>query len=827
MSAFDGGSCDGHAVVVAGSMRSTGLGPILVPKLFPSTPDDHPMKGMRMSNSPNAPASPPYRLSAAGLACSRASAGTGAPKTARGSGLSRAPRLLAGMVVLCATAAVFMGAVSPAGAEPLPDGRVYEMVTPVENQNAEPYVQGSNLVGNSEHGVPTRLRFQAAAGGGAVAYPGGPSSGGNGNAGQGSGNEYLAARPAGGGWTQVDLQPPGLQTAVYEAFSSELSVGILDAGLGEAAPLLAEAPGGGYNVLYTSENAAQHYRALFTTTPPHRSPGEFMTYDGLGESQGELSYAGSSADLGHLLFEANDALTAGAVDGGAEENNLYDSVGGQLQLVNVLPDGSTEANAIFGAPRLTDAEGEEAADVPDFSHVVSADGSRIFWTDLNTGDLYVRENDTQPQSPLGGKGECTVPSDACTVLISEGGRFWTASADGSSVLFTEGGDLYEYDVNGGTTTDLAPSGEVEGVAGASENGEYVYFVAKSVLASGAAAGLPNLYLYHGGATTFIATLAPAYRHREYIGSSSYVEETGGDNRLAPFSGPGSGDFGDWQAGLGNRVDAVSADGHSLVFTSIASLTGYDNTYSFERYPGEIFISHATEVYVYEADTGKLTCVSCDPNGAPLPVTTDAQAAELHGVGGYLPVSFSNTYQPRVISEEGDRVFFNSTQPLVAQDTNGHEDAYEWERDGTGSCQQSGGCVYLLSGGTSTDYSYFLDASASGDDVFIETRAQLVPRDQNESFDVYDVRVGGARAPSPPVCLGTGCQGVPGSPPVFATPSSVTFNGVGNFPAPGTTVVKPKAKTKKSKRKHRKKVGKGRGKASGSAKRVSRRDRGGK
>jgi hypothetical protein len=686
-------------------------------------------------------------------------------------------------VSLCATITVLMGTITSAGAEPLPDGRVYELVTPLQNEDAEPYVQTSHLVGNSEHGIPTNLPFQAAAGGGAVAYPGSPSSGGNGSAGQGEGNEYLATRTAAGGWTQVDLQPPGLLTAVYEAFSSELTVGILDAGHGEVNPLLAEAPGGGYNVLYTRENATKRSRSLFTTTPPDRSPEEFKTYEGNGEAQGELSYAGSSADLGHLLFEANDALTAGAVDGGAEANNLYDSVAGTLYLVNVLPNGSSEANATFGAPRFTEEEGgEERHDMSDFSHVISADGSRIFWTDLNTGDLYMRENDTQPQSPLGGKGECTVPGDACTVLISEGGRFWTASADGSRVFYTKG-DLYEYAVTSGTTTDLAPGGEVEGVTGVSEDGEYVYFVGRAVLASGASKGQSNLYLRHDGVTTFIATLAAP---------NTFPEESGGDQGLQPFTVSGAGHFGDWQPDVGHRMAAVSANGRTITFTSTANPTGYDNSYSFER-RGEIVTLHATEVFVYEADTGRLSCVSCDPSGAPLPVTTEAQAAEMHGVGGYLPASFSDTYQPRVVSEEGGRVFFNSTQPLVSQDTNGRVDAYEWERDGMGSCQQGGGCVYLLSGGTSTDDSFFFDASANGDDAFIETRAQLVPEDQNkESFEVYDVRVGGVVALSPPVCSGTGCQGVPGSPPVFATPSSVTFNGVGNFPPAKKTAVKPKA-----------------------------------
>ena len=168
-----------------------------------------------------------------------------------------------------------------------------------------------------------------------------------------------------------------------------------------------------------------------------------------------------------------------------------------------------------------------------------------------------------------------------------------------------------------------------------------------------------------------------------------------------------------------------------------------------------------------------------------------------GFGAFLPVSWSSTYQPEWISEDGSRVFFDSVEPLVSQDTNGKPDVYEWERDGTGSCAEARGCVYLLSGGTSKSSSWLLGASASGDDAFIITRAQLTPEDQDEMYNVFDARVGGVQPVSPPACTGTGCQGIPATPPTFATPPSVTFSGVGNFSPPVETkaAVKPKAKAK--------------------------------
>ena len=218
------------------------------------------------------------------------------------------------------------------------------------------------------------------------------------------------------------------------------------------------------------------------------------------------------------------------------------------------------------------------------------------------------------------------------------------------------------------------------------------------------------------------------------------------------------------------------------------MTGYDN-------------QGLEEVYLYEAQSGKLMCVSCNPTGeAPVPtnaatVVEAEQAREGH-VGAQLPISVQATYQPRWISEDGSRVFFNSAQPLVPQATNGWLDVYEWERDGTGSCRQSQGCIYLLSSGSDPGNSYLLDASANGNDVFIITAAQLVAQDRNDLHNVYDVRVGGVRPGVAPACSGTGCQGVPPAPPIFATPASVTFDGVGNFP-PGGRESNQKQVTKKT------------------------------
>jgi hypothetical protein len=620
------------------------------------------------------------------------------------------------------------------GIQGLPDGRVYELVSPANDGGDEVYRQQA---GGEFANIETLLPFQAAADGNGIAYVGAPGTGGNEDAGYGGGNQYLARRSSDGTWSQSNISPPGFRSAIFQGFSSDLSVGFLDSleamasdapGFGEEAKF-----GGSYDVLYSTNTAdVGEYTPAFTVTPPDRSRLDFRSVNvpaqfpggtsGRDNEPRTLAYAGASADSTHVLFEANDALTPEAEGGTAsyyeEVDNLYETVDGSLRLVNILPDGSTKANATFGASGL------EAGESPDFSNVISENGSRIFWTDLNTGHIYMREDGTK------------------TVEVSAAGRYWTSTPNGSEVFYTNG-DLYEYDVESGQTTDLTPGVSIQGVIGASENSEYVYYVTDSL----------ELELWHDGVTTQIKALTS----RDGLGNVEDVD--------------------DWTPGLRNRTAEVSPDGHDVVFTSNEGLSS---------------IPH---IEVYDAENNQLYCASCGSGAST----------------GVLPSDFSNTYLKRWISHDGSRVFFDSKEALVPQDTNGKADAYEWEAPGAGSCHSGSGCIYLLSGGTSTDESYFVDASVNGDDAFIVTRAKLLPGDENELYDLYDARVDGLTPTVPPACTGTGCQGLPGAPPIFATPSSVTFEGVGNFAAPAPAVKakqtpkKKKARPKKSKRKtkHRK------------------------
>lgn len=634
------------------------------------------------------------------------------------------------MVAACVVLCGFVSAGS-AGAAKLPDGRVYERVSSMAAYGSEVYQPQveDGLQGDSQ-GTPTRFPFQSSADGDRVAYVGGPTTGGSELAGAGRGNEYLGSRLAGGGWTQTNISPAGVVLDLFQEFSSDLSVGFLDSAepLSSLAPGFGETPSGyrgNYDIPYeTSTSQVGEYTPLLTTKPPYRSMESFETapYPAFYsfEYSRSVAIAGASSDLHHLLFLANDALTGAsegrpAAEGGAggsfeTKSNLYEWVDGQLRLVNVLPDGTTHVNATFGSG-LTGGGG--GATNYKASHVISSDGSRIFWTDLATGHIYVRENGTT------------------TVEVSAAGKYQTAASDGS-VVFYANGDLYEYELEGAHTTDLTPGVPVEKVVGASEDGKYVYY-----LTTGG-----ELKLWHSGVTTTIASTPVANAE-------------------------------------------VTPDGHSVVYE-------------------DHFESASSQVHVYDAENGQLYCASCHGGGTQgFLVTTNA---------GYFSL-------PRWMSSDGGRVFFDSGEALVPQDTNGKLDVYEWERPGMGECGEAGGCVYLLSEATSTQGSYFAEASESGGDVFIVTRAKLVEADEDELFDLYDVRVNGEVPVVAPACTGTGCQGIPGAPPIFATPSSVTFEGVGNFAAPAKEV-KAKPKPKPKKKSKRKKKRKSKSKAGKSARRAS-------
>jgi hypothetical protein len=340
----------------------------------------------------------------------------------------------------------------------------------------------------------------------------------------------------------------------------------------------------------------------------------------------------------------------------------------------------------------------------------------------------------------------------------------TAVSDGehSCTETAQGQDLYSYDTGTGDLTDLTVDSNVgdekgaavQGVLGASDDGSYVYFAANGVLASGATAGncrigssegSCNLYVAHGGVVTFVASLTRS--------SSLWV--------------PGK--FGTGE----QRASRVAASGSSLLFPSRQNLTGYDSTCGSES---------CHELFRYNATGEELTCVSCNPTGLP-----PTRSAGFGTDRGFLHDSLSTPFLTRNLSADGNRAFFETEDALLPGDTNGVNDVYEWEAKGTGGCEsesQNGGCLALISSGTSPDPSYFADASANGDHAFFFTSQRLVPSDRDELVDIYDAGVGAGLASQneslPPPCSGIACQGAAAPAPGQPSAGSGSVSGPGNF-----------------------------------------------
>jgi hypothetical protein len=665
----------------------------------------------------------------------------------------------------------------------LPDCRAYEMVSPIAKN-------GGEIARAFNGGAPGAGFFQAALSGEKLAYTS-PTAFGDQPSSQ-SANQYIATRGA-QGWSSDGINPfltastipfafvsPFALHREYMAFSEDLSSGWFQND--NSVPLVPEGVVGFAN-LYRRDNESGSLEAITLN-----APSTYYEDGGFEDLALHLELKGASADDRQSVYQATGALTPDAA--AMDRLQVYTYAEGEVHLVSVLPDGTANPRESVVGTHVFDLGHPDYQDTVD--RAVSEDGSRIFWSGFSkpSGNprIYLRENPTQPQSALSG-GVCTEPDKACTIPVSESvspdesrSEFLTASTDGSKAVFMVHGvgqhSLYEFDVDTETSTLIADSvGGAEGaarVAGASEDLSYLYFISSEALAAGASAGKPNLYLDHEGTVSLIATLSPT------------------DATTALVRGPDPA-----ASSPLDRYSRVTPDGRHLVFMSSKSLTGYDNTDVAGASSISLNGDADFEVFLYDAEADRLTCVSCNPSGArPIGkpqvqpfATTDTEDTFAHPAGlrqfwtaAWIP-TWENEFHPsRVISEDGSRLFFNSFDALVPEDTNGDQDVYQWEEQGTGGCEKAEGCVSLISTGQSPEKSEFIDASADGDDVFIRTKSSIDPDDPG-LYDLYDARVGGGHPTplEPPPCIGDACQDIPAAPS-DPTPASAGFRGAGSPPA---------------------------------------------
>lgn len=328
-------------------------------------------------------------------------------------------------------------------------------------------------------------------------------------------------------------------------------------------------------------------------------------------------------------------------------------------------------------------------------------------------------------------------------------------------------DLYSYSIADGTTTRITDVGDAR-FSFVSKDGSRVYFLSTSEIGGEGIAGEQNLYLWSraDGSTKLIATAGPEDAYQ--LGLGRWTEA------VVPNSGQG-------ERGLGAVGIRESADGSTLLFTTTAQLSSFDNVEAAPEDCGQKFSSgdRCAEIYRYELASGNLTCVSCPP-GSPGPATG---AALLQG-GPLAPYAYNTV--PNVMAD-GKTVFFQSNEDLLPQDGNQYQDVYRW-KEGAG--------LALISTGQQPVESVIYGITPNGSDVSFVTSEPLVPEDENGgSHRIYDARVNGGFPPPEGTvtepCSGDACQGNPKAAPEAPGTPSASLNGGGN--------VHPKLRCPKGKR----------------------------
>jgi hypothetical protein len=695
----------------------------------------------------------------------------------------------------------------------LPDCRAYELVTPPNKASAQPDKnEGGNGFGELFVAKTLKNNF-AAADGNRLSFhardvlPG--SSGG--------GQFYVATRGP-GGWSEENMFPPtnfygykcaeeeGLESLGYSEDLSRAIIGIPGGGECGAEPELVRGEPRGALNLFVRDNTTGSYQLV-------NGPEEGV----VGFVPETPTLLGESSDFSRIVFAEEAKLTK---DAPAGVDDVYEWSAGHVRLATVLANGTSVVGSFVdvskdGSRVLFTAAGDLYARVNGAETVqldasqaggagggggfqsASHDGSVVFFTDDSSAGLTA---DTVPGSGTNlYRYDATAPAgqrltDLTPVSKAVAPAVNGLSNDGSVVFFTDdssaeltsdtksgsGTNLYSYDAGapaGQQLTDLTPAAEaeVQGALGVSEDGSTVYFKAAGVLTSQpnqhgepAHSGQPNVYI-------------------------SRAETPHGPRRPLTFIA----DVPGVQAPSDGRL-RVSRNGAFFAFESISKLTPYDNVNPSTGMA-------AAELYLYDSANNSLACASCNPSGEP--PTAGGPGSGGKGEEG-LVLEEGGGRAPRQLSENG-QVFFDSSEGLLPADTNGKDgcshasgvpacdDVYEFEPAGVGSCAEPAGCLYLVSTGTGTSETFFIDASPSGNDVFIREFQKLLPRDaQDGAPSLYDVRVDGGlpEPPPPPPCTTADACRTALAPQssLFGAPASQTFSGVGNLtPFPPT---KPKTLT---------------------------------
>lgn len=548
---------------------------------------------------------------------------------------------------------------------------------------------------------------------------------------------YVAHRTE-GGWSTKAVDPPqkeNLQIAISYtlAVSDDGTKAIV-----MSKRKLAEGAVEGDTNTYLRDVATGEYTTM-TTTP---SALYFSQQTGFFQSE----VVAGTPNFDHVLLWAKIEFGVGiSFLPGAPPNALYEFTDGQLHLASVLPDGTPS----------TGTGGDKWDHDP---YRMSADGSRVFFEGAD-GVVYVR---------IGGTTTQVVSASRRSVDdgTAQPGNFLSATADGR-FAYIYGHDLtddsepdvtslYRYSVDDDdlqllTKVATSPGTPKGPIYGSAIDGDTLYFLSNDGLDGNSTSG-SNIYVWRDGVLSHVASLDQSR---------------------------------DFALAWGTYNWRVSRNGRYFIFAANSQLTEYDNSIPqpptvcrdfAEGDPG----TACREIYRYDADTGTLLCASCRPDGIP---------PAGHSTTGQTQLDIGTRTFPHGVTNSG-QVFFDTPDPLVARDTNGARDVYEF--DGTEP--------HLISSGRGSD-SQFEGASLDGSSVFFTTQNPLVKADTDNATDLYVARVGGGFAsqnaePAVP-CSGEGCRAAAAPPSPPPPGGSEAASGPGN--------ASPRKKHRCGKGRHKQKI----------------------
>lgn len=676
----------------------------------------------------------------------------------------------------------------------LADNRCFELVSSADQG---PVGEGGNFVGTGSD-----LQMQAAPSGSSVAYQeayGYPET--TSDAGE---VLYLAERGS-SGWASLQLSSSstgvnqansGFGSNGYNLYlSKDLNCGFLSS----VSELTPDTPTetmerGGINLFRWSSKGG--YTLITKRVPVNLESPEVE--ENLNSTT--ISVIGASQDCSRVVFASRYEYAGIPYTGGGatHEPGLYEWNNGTMHSIGFVPSSSgpvISAPVYPGGQRAYHGAIPESGELNIFTAAskVGGDSGREAVFAEKIGQTAVDISQSQGSKPNNGNSvfQTATEDGAYIFFIARYGLAPNSISSGLPEACNSGSgagcDLYRYSTQNGTLTDLSvdtnqldtAGASVIGVLDASEDGSYIYFAARGQLVpdqgntfaqNSSGSGAYNIYLAHGGALSFVAS----------VPAGNVTEGESGPGLLV--SPPSVGANKTWSS-------RTTANGKYLIFQSTGNVTGYNS-------------GGALEVYRYSAEANSTVCVSCRTDGQP---SVASQSLSLHPLPGRKGGSFNYNHPRTTISADGSRIFFRSQDVLAPGAISGQINLYEWEH----------GQVTFIAGrapreaGRNAEVE-ILGMSTDGDTLFFSTPQSLLPADSDERMSVYAARVGGGfpstSAPIVPCepLKEDSCQGTASVPPSAANAASASIGGPGNIKSQSRR--KKHAKHRKKHAKHPQKKG---------------------